>query len=187
MARIDHEAKRITIKVVYWGPPSSGKWSNLEHIHRRTSPPDRVPARKEQSLGFPLQLGDIRGYSTHFALLRSPNQGPIVAHVFDEIGAQPPDGFVFVVDSSADALIANLASMHSLVKELGARNLDLAKLPAVFQYNKRDLAGALSVEQLRGALNSWKHPDFEATASQGLGVFETVKQVAKQILGGLRG
>ncbi len=185
MPRIDHEAKRITSKVVYWGPAGSGKWTNLEHIHHRTSPPDRPRASKEQSIGFPLQLGDIRGYSTTFALLRSPNQGPLVAHVFDEIGAQPPDGIIFVVDSGPDALLDNLASLHRLVQELGARNFDLAKLPAVFQYNKRDVAGALSVEQLRGALNPWKHPDFEATASQGLGVFETVKQIAKQILGGL--
>ncbi|WP_434419610.1 hypothetical protein [Nannocystis pusilla] len=70
MATIDHEARRIYAKIVYWGPPAAGKWSNLDDVHRRTSPPDRPRAAKETSVGFPLALGELRGYAIVFALLR---------------------------------------------------------------------------------------------------------------------
>ncbi|MCY1009564.1 gliding-motility protein MglA [Nannocystis pusilla] len=186
MASIDHEARRIYAKIVYWGPPAAGKWANLEEVHRRTSPPDRPPAAKETSVGFPLALGELRGYATVFALLRCPSDGAWTRHVFDELGSGPPDGVVFIADSSPTALLDNVAWVQKLNTEVSARGLDLGKLPAVFQYNKRDVAGALPVEQLRRAINPWQHPDGEAIAARGIGVFETLKQVSRGVLEELR-
>jgi len=182
MATIDHEARKITAKIVYWGPPGSGKWTNLEHVHRSTSPPERPPVVKEGSVGFPLALGEMRGYRLVLSLLRCPSDGAWTRHVFDEIGDAPVDGVVFVADATASAQLANLAWLHKLTGELSARGLDLGKLPAALQYNKVDLPGVQTVEALRRQLNPWNHPDGEAVASQGRGVFETVKQVARGIL-----
>lgn len=186
MAKVDKDARTVSANIVYWGPAGSGKWTNLEHIHRRTSAPDRPPASKHDSIGFPLQLGEIRGFRIVVTLLRCPADGAWTRELFDGQRG-PPDGFVFVADSGADALPGNLASLHRLSAELAARKLDLGKLPCVFQYNKRDLPGALAVEQLRRALNPWNHPDGEAIASAGAGVFETIKQVTRGLLASLRG
>lgn len=187
MATIDHEARRITAKIVYWGPPGSGKWTNLEHVHRKTSPPDRPPAVKAGSVGFPLALAEIRGYQVVLSLLRCPGDGSWTRHVFDELGGAPIDGVVFVADSTPSAQLTNIAWLHKLTGELGARGLDLGKLPAAFQYNKRDVPGAQTLEQLRRQLNAWGLPDGEAIAAQGAGVFETVKLVARGLLASLRG
>ena len=40
----------------------------------------------------------------------------------------------------------------------------------------------MSVEDLRKELNPTNVPDFEAIATDGVGVFETLKAVAKQVL-----
>jgi mutual gliding-motility protein MglA len=184
MPRIDHDAKRVSIKVVYWGPPNAGKWTNLESIYERTSG-GRPAGEKAGAIGFPLELGAIRGYVPVLNLMRSPGEGPLRLQVLHEIGESPPDAVVFVADSSPGALLDNLASLRLLVAELHTRGLDLATLPAVFQYNKRDLPDALAVDQLRAALNPWKLPDGEAIATRQEGVFETVKQISRLVLGAL--
>jgi hypothetical protein len=55
-------------------------------------------------------------------------------------------------------------------------------LPLVFQYNKRDLPQATAVDLLRATLNPTGKPDLEAVASKGIGVFDTLKAIAKPIL-----
>jgi signal recognition particle receptor subunit beta len=95
---------------------------------------------------------------------------------------------VFVADSQAERLEANLISMDDLLDNLSAYGFDVEKIPFVIQYNKRDLPNALPVDVLRSELNQWypKVPDFEAVASDGTGVFECLKEVTKMILSDLR-
>jgi GTPase SAR1 family protein len=186
MASIDHAARTVTAKLVYWGPSGAGKWTNFEHVYHRSSPPDRPRAGKGGAAGFPLQLGEIRGFRVTIHLVYCPGGGEHDGFVLDEYGGAPPDAFVFVADSAEDALLANLAALHRLTAALAPRGLDLGKLPVAFQYNKRDLPRTRTVEQLRRALNPWNHPDGEAIAIQGVGVFETVKQVSRAILVSLR-
>ena len=94
------------------------------------------------------------------------------------------DGVVFVADSQAERLEANLISMDDLLDNLAAYSYDVEKIPFVIQYNKRDLPNALPVEMLRSELTHWypKVPDFEACAADGTGVFECLKAVTKMIL-----
>lgn len=186
MAKIDSEARTVSVKIAYCGPPGSGKWTNLECIHRSTCAPGQPPASKHGSAGFSLRLGELRGHGIIITLLRWPSDGAWTREVSEGQGGLP-DGFVFVADSGAEALLDNVASLHKLNAELAAQGLDLGKLPCVFQYNKRDLPRAQTVEQLRRALNPWDQPDGEAIATQRIGVFETVKQVAKSVLATLRG
>ena len=106
--------------------------------------------------------------------------------MFDEAEKQPVDGIIFVVDSSPSAAASNVASLHALVETLRLRGFDARKLPMVVQYNKRDVPGALPVETLRAAVNPWNHPEFEAIATQGVGVFDALKIIAKLVLTELR-
>lgn len=186
MAFVDFAAKAIRAKVVYWGPPGSGKWTNLEWVYTKTGSADRPPADKQRAIGFPLSLGDIRGFTTKFALFRSPSDGSLIPWVFDEAEKQPVDGIVFVVDSSPSAAAGNVASLHALVETLRLRGFDARKLPTVVQYNKRDVPGALPIEQLRASVNPWNHPEVEAIATHGHGVFDALKLVAKLVLTELR-
>jgi signal recognition particle receptor subunit beta len=59
-------------------------------------------------------------------------------------------------------------------------------MPYALQFNKRDLPSALPVTELYRTLNYKREPTFEAVATTGVGVFDTLKAVAKQILIELR-
>ena len=83
-------------------------------------------------------------------------------------------------------LEANLESLENLRGNLTEQGYNLDKLPYVVQYNKRDLPNAAPLEQLREVLNPTNVPDFEAVARTGVGVFDTLKQVAKLVLSELR-
>jgi signal recognition particle receptor subunit beta len=185
MAFVDYGAKEIRNKIVYWGPSGSGKWSNLAWIYAKTGAADRPVPAKAESIGFPLSLGDIRGFKNTLSLYRVPGEGP-VRWVLDQAEPGPVDGIVFVADASPDAAARNTASLRSLVEEVAVRSFDVGKLPFVLQYNKRDLPGAATPEQLRAALNPWGHPEIEAIAAKGIGVFESLKSISKQVLEQLR-
>ena len=92
------------------------------------------------------------------------------------------DGVVFVSDSQVDRLDANLESLDNLRDNLDAQGYDLDRIPWVVQYNKRDLPTAIQIDYLRSVINPTGVPDFEAVATTGEGVFETLKSVAKNVL-----
>ena len=128
----------------------------------------------------PLMLGEIRGFKTRFHLYTVPGQ--VFYDASRKLILKGVDGVVYVADSQEERMDANLESLDNLRDNLEEQGYDLDKLPFVIQYNKRDLPYIVSVEELRRELNLTGVPDFEACASTGEGVFETLKAVAKQIL-----
>ena len=54
------------------------------------------------------------------------------------------------------------------------------------QYNKRDLPNAAALAELQKLCNPLGVPEFEARATSGEGVFETLKAVAKLVLTDLK-
>jgi len=93
---------------------------------------------------------------------------------------------VFVADSQVERMEANLESLDNLRVNLGEQGYDLAKVPYIVQYNKRDLPNAAPLDEMRRLLNPGGAPDFEACATVGKGVFETLKAVAKGVLTDLK-
>ena len=93
---------------------------------------------------------------------------------------------MFCADSQIARTEANLESMENLRTNLAEQGYSLDKLPYVVQYNKRDMPNVAPVDELRRVLNPGGVPDFEAVASTGIGVFETLKAVAKLVLTELR-
>ena len=89
---------------------------------------------------------------------------------------------VFCADSQVERMEANIESMENLRVNLAEQGYDLNKVPFVIQYNKRDLPNAVSVEELRKVLNPRNVPDWQAVAPTGVGVFDTLKAVAKLVL-----
>jgi signal recognition particle receptor subunit beta len=96
------------------------------------------------------------------------------------------DGVVFVADSQEERMDANVESLYNLEENLGAQGYDLMKIPYVLQLNKRDLPNVIPMEDLTYELQKKGEPVFEAVASTGTGVFDTLKGVAKQVLTELR-
>lgn len=188
MSLIDYSAREINCKIVYYGPGLCGKTTNLQYIYQKVSPKAKgkmisLATENERTLFFdflPLAMGEIRGFKTRFRLYTVPGQ--VFYDQSRKLILKGVDGVVFVADSQADRLEANQESLENLKANLREHGLELDHLQYVVQYNKRDLPNVTSVEELRRLLNPNRVPDFEAIASQGTGVFETLKAVAKLIL-----
>ncbi len=188
MSFINYASREINCKIVYYGPGLCGKTTNLQFIYQQTAPEARgkmisLATETERTLFFdfmPLSLGEIRGFKTRFHLYTVPGQ--VFYDASRKLILKGVDGVVFVADSHEERMDANAESLENLRINLKEQGYDLDKLPYIIQYNKRDVPGAMPVEELRRELNPANVPEFEACATSGEGVFETLKAVAKLIL-----
>jgi mutual gliding-motility protein MglA len=188
MSFINYSSREINCKIVYYGPGLCGKTTNLQYIYARTNPEAKgkmisLATETERTLFFdflPLSLGEIRGFKTRFHLYTVPGQ--VFYDASRKLILKGVDGVVYVADSQIERMEANIESLDNLRYNLQEQGYDLDKLPYVVQYNKRDLPNVASVEQLRELLNPTNVPDFEAVATTGFGVFNTLKAVAKLVL-----
>ncbi len=188
MSFINYSTREINCKVVYYGPGLSGKTTNLQHIYENTNPDAKgrmisLETETERTLFFdflPLSLGQIRGFKTRFHLYTVPGQ--VFYDASRKLILKGVDGVVFVCDSSASRYEANLESFANLQHNLKEQGYDPARVPIVIQYNKRDVTDAVQTQYLSTALNEQGAPEFEAVATTGQGVFETLKAVAKDVL-----
>jgi signal recognition particle receptor subunit beta len=191
MALINHRAREIHFKIVYYGPGLCGKTTNLRRLHDRLPPERRgrlisIATDHERTLFFdflPIDLGQVNGFTTRFHLYTVPGQ--VYYRLSRRAVLQGLDGVVFVADSHPAREEANqdsLADLGTHLVTLGLSPAQLRRLPWVFQYNKRDVAAAIPVERLRVALNPRGAPEFESVASEGKGVAETLRAICKAVL-----
>ena len=188
MSFINYASREINCKIVYYGPGLCGKTTNLQFVYQKTAPEAKgkmisLATETERTLFFdflPLSLGEIRGFKTRFHLYTVPGQ--VFYDASRKLILKGVDGVVFVADSQEERIDANIESLENLRINLKEQGYDLDKLPYIIQYNKRDLPDVMSVEELRRELNTTNVPEFEACATTGEGVFETLKAVAKLIL-----
>lgn len=188
MSFINYSAREINCKIVFYGPGLGGKTTNLQYIYKKTNPDSKgkmisLATESERTLFFdflPLALGNIKGFKVRFHLYTVPGQ--VFYDASRKLILKGVDGVVFVADSQAERMEADIESIENLRKNLQEQGYSLDQLPFVVQYNKRDLPSAVSVEELNQALNPKGVPFFEAVAPQGQGVFETLKEIAKQVI-----
>lgn len=188
MSFINYSSREINCKIVYYGPGLCGKTTNLQYIYKKTNPEQKgklisLATETERTLFFdflPLALGDIKGFRVRFHLYTVPGQ--VFYAASRKLILKGVDGVVFVADSQLDRMEANIESMEDLKINLSEQGYDLEKLPFVIQYNKRDLPNVVPIEELNRSLNPNGVPFFEAVATQGIGVFETLKGIAKLVL-----
>ena len=185
MAFINYTNKKIAIKIVYYGPGLSGKTTNLKYIFTKIEPQSRgdficLETDAERTYFFdllPIKAGLIGDFQAHFSLMTVPGQ------VFYEASRRSvlkgADGVVFVADSQMPLLDSNLESFDGMRKNLLAFDLDLNTIPLVFQYNKRDLDNLIPLETFNNLMNPNGRPFVEASAINGAGVFETLREIAK--------
>jgi len=188
MSFINYSSREINCKIVYYGPGLCGKTTNLQYIYARTNPEAKgkmisLATETERTLFFdflPLSLGEIRGFKTRFHLYTVPGQ--VFYDASRKLILKGVDGVVFVADSQIERTEANIESYENLAINLAEQGYDLDKIPYVCQYNKRDLPNVAPIDQLRELVNPKNLPEFEAVATTGFGVFDTLKAVAKLVL-----
>lgn len=193
MSFINHNAKEIHCKIVYYGPSLGGKTTNLQWVYQKTADDQKsklvaLNSDIERTLFFdflPLNIGEIRGYKTRFHLYTVPGQ--VVYDASRRLILKGLDGVIFVADSQAERMEENTEALHNLEKNLELQGYDIREVPLIMQYNKRDLPNAASLAELRSTLNLYNAPEFEACASVGRGVMESLKTVSKSILNVLKG
>ena len=175
MAQVDFAERQLTLKLVYYGPPLSGKTSNLRALHGMVDQLNRgrlmtLDTRDDRTLFFDLLPIFFRtsGFSFRIKVYTVPGQP--VHEATRKVVLQGVDGVVFVADSRADQANANRQSWQILVGNLEA--LGLGHVPVVVQYNKRDLPDAVSLETA-DHFGDRDRPLTEACAKQGTGVVPT--------------
>jgi signal recognition particle receptor subunit beta len=188
MSFINYSSREINCKIVYYGPGLCGKTTNLQYIYSKTNPEAKgkmisLATETERTLFFdflPLSLGEIRGFKTRFHLYTVPGQ--VFYDASRKLILKGVDGVVFVADSQVERMEANIESLDNLRQNLTEQGYNLDKIPYVVQYNKRDLPNSAPMDELKKLLNPTNVPEYEAVATTGVGVFDTLKAVAKLVL-----
>jgi signal recognition particle receptor subunit beta len=189
---INYASREINCKIVYYGPGLGGKTTNLQYIYDSTAQQAKgklisLATETDRTLFFdflPLDLGTVRGFKTRFHLYTVPGQ--VFYDASRKLILKGVDGVVFVADSQRERMDANVESIYNLEDNLKQHGYDLMKIPYVLQFNKRDLPNISSYDELKRELLRKDEPIFEAVASKGVGVFDTLKAAAKQVLMELR-
>ncbi len=192
MTFINYASREINCKIVYYGPGLGGKTTNLQYIYDTSAAQQKgklisLATETERTLFFdflPLELGTVRGFKARFHLYTVPGQ--VFYDASRKLILKGVDGVVFVADSQRERMDANVEALWNLEDNLKGHGYDFAKIPYVLQLNKRDLPDILSVDELKRELARKDEPIIEAVAPKGVGVFETLKGVAKQVLTDLR-
>ncbi len=178
----------VKARIVYWGIDGAGKTTNVRTIHAKLRSDHRgelreLPTRLDPSVTYqvlPIELGEVQGLRTRIQIIAvpgAPEHAPTRKQLLDQV-----DGVVFVIDSQPDRSNENLAAFDELRSALAAYGRSVEEIPLVVQYNKRDLADPLALEELHRKLDLGDVPVFEARASDGVGVLQTLTTISKQVI-----
>lgn len=188
MAIIRPKTNEIQCKIVYYGPGRCGKTTNLIMIHKAVGNRARgelisINTAGDRTIFFdflPMDLGTVRNYGIKISVYTVPGQ--VHYNETRKLVLRGADGVVFVADSLHVRKSHNTESLSNLADNLSEAGGEIAKMPLVIQYNKRDLkesgTSVMSIEELEHDLNpDGKLPAFPAAALLGYGVKETFKNI----------
>lgn len=187
--------KEIHCKIIYFGASGSGKTENLRSVYKNlaqelasgswildeTSTKKKVPG----SLEFlPISVGEFEGFHVKIHLYTIPEMMP--SNLVKSVFFRGIDGYVFVADSAIEALGQNIDALREARSSLIEQGYDIADLPHLIQYNKRDQKDLVPISVLRKALNFSKVQDLEVVATQSVGTMESLRLLTQQIIGRLQ-
>jgi hypothetical protein len=188
MTFINYASREINCKIVYYGPGLCGKTTNIQWIHESANPEKRgklvsLATETDRTLFFdflPLDMGMVKGFKVRFHLYTVPGQ--VFYDASRKLILRGCDGVIFVADSQRARMEANIESIANLATNLKDNGFDIRTIPYVLQLNKRDMPTAAPMAEMEDLLRFRNEPIVEAVASRGLGVIETLKACARQIL-----
>ena len=191
MAIINQSTKELQVKIVYYGPAMGGKTTNLVKVHeniqtaREKGKLVSLATSSDRTLFFdflPIEAVAIKGFKTKFQLYTVPGQ--VIYNTTRQLVLRGVDGIVFVSDSQYEKMQENIESFSNLEDNLRTLKMNLADIPYVLQYNKRDLPNVAPVEYMEFLLNNRdvQVPSFTAVASSCEGVFESLNMITRLLL-----
>jgi signal recognition particle receptor subunit beta len=191
MAIINQATKELQVKIVYYGPAKCGKTTNLEQVHANVQGTQEkgklvsLATSSDRTLFFdflPIEAMSIKGFKTKFQLYTVPGQ--VIYNTTRQLVLRGVDGIVFVADSQYDKMAENVESFTNLEENLKTLKLNIADIPYVLQYNKRDLPNIAAVEYMDYLLNNrdTQVPSFTASAAKCEGVFDTLNMITRLLL-----
>jgi signal recognition particle receptor subunit beta len=188
MSTVNPLAREISAKIVFCGPALSGKTTSLTRVFESVRPNRRgelvtLATQGDRTIFFdflPLHVKQVRGLGVRFQLYTVPGQTYYAAT--RELVLKGADGIVFVADSGPDAQAANQESWAELGRNVAAMGLDLATMPLVVQWNKRDLPDAVPLSLLESTLNHVGAPAFETVSKDGSGILDTFRAISKLVI-----
>ncbi len=175
MIEYDETARRMVLKLVYYGPALSGKTTNLLRLHDMLAQEGRgelmvLDTTDDRTIFFdllPFFIVAPSGLKIKVKVHTVPGQ--VKRDAMRKAVLQRADGVVFVADSQLDESANNFASFDNLEKNLAIVGLDIDKLPLVVQFNKRDLPGIVCEADVRRRWGPTGVPVFMASALKGWG------------------
>jgi len=186
LAELNAKEKKITLKIVYYGPALSGKTTNLMQLHDILNPAEcgelmSFETKGDRTLFFdllPVLVKSESGFRIKTKLFTVPGQ---VAHdATRKAVLSRADAVVFVADSQLSQSMSNFESFDNLEKNAGRVGLDFENLPLVIQFNKRDLKDIIREDKV---LERWQPTGLPITFSSALfgkGVKETLEKILQQ-------
>jgi signal recognition particle receptor subunit beta len=188
MAYLNVKDRVLEAKIVYYGAGLSGKTTNLEQIKRlvtdgRVGELTSLNTDGDRTLFFdylPFSVGKVNGCDVKVQLYTVPGQAKY-AETRKRVLAGA-DGVVLVLDSDAGALDRNrqtVIDLHDHLREIGVAETQIAIL---VQLNKRDVPTAMVPEELLAAVGMAAAPHVPATAINGEGVMETLREATRIVL-----
>ncbi|MGA2555958.1 MAG: ADP-ribosylation factor-like protein [Verrucomicrobiota bacterium] len=191
MAIINQATKELQLKIVYYGPGKGGKTTNLEQVHANLGQVQEkgklisLATSSDRTLFFdflPIEAMAIKGFKTKFQLYTVPGQ--VIYNTTRQLVLRGVDGIIFVADSQYEKMAENVESFQNLEDNLKSLKLNLADIPYVMQYNKRDLPSAAPVDYMEFLLNNREVqvPSFTSVASRCEGVFEALNMITRMLL-----
>jgi signal recognition particle receptor subunit beta len=192
MAEFGGEGAEVKARIVYWGVEGSGKSTNTRVIYSKLRPDHRgelqtVPTRLDPSVTYdtlPIELGQVGEVRTRIQILTVPGaaeHAPTRKQLLDQV-----DGIVFVVDTQRERIEENISSLEELRGALASYGRVLEEIPLVVQYNKRDQSDPFALDELHRKLGMQSVAAFEAVATSGTGVLQTLTTISKRVIRHLR-
>jgi mutual gliding-motility protein MglA len=171
------ERRELAIKLVYYGPALSGKTTNLKRLHAHAAPEARgrlmsLETEADRTLFFDLLPLHLRAGNVTVKIRIYTVPGQVMHNATRKVVLAGVDGVAFIADSRVSEMTATNEAFHNLKENLRENGLEPETVPIVLQFNKRDLPGGRSDEEL-ARLETRARPVYVATALRDEGVLRT--------------
>lgn len=175
--QLDTHARDLSLKVVYHGPPLSGKTTNLQAL-RDLLPRDTtgrlltLETRDHRTLFLdllPVVFRTATEFRVRLRLVTLPGQ--VMHEATRRVLLEDVDGVVFVADSQVKETPANNAAFRELQETLAD------EVPLIIQFNKRDMPAVRTQSELDALARTRGVPVVGAVALRGEGVRETLVRI----------
>jgi signal recognition particle receptor subunit beta len=170
VATLDLQRDAVVVRIVYDGPPTSGKTTSLRSLAERFggTPPYTPEEANGRTLFFDWMEytgGRFEGRQIHCQIVSAPGQRALAPR--RQLLLASADAVVFVADTSRSGMPQSRKHLENLTQRL--QKLPGLPVGIVLQANKRDLPDAEPLEALRNSLGL---AVIESIASAGEGIRE---------------